>query len=100
MHHIILSEELHKRMGFPLDRGRRPDLVGGGVVRSIEKSVRKRSIALARAIICALAADRLGLTGADIARKLNPTSSGVSRLVARGQGQPEFRKIEEMLFGE
>ena len=36
---------------------------------SIEKRGRKRSIALARAIICALAVDRLMLTGADIARK-------------------------------
>ncbi len=66
---------------------------------SIEKKGRKRSIALARSIICALAVDRLMLTGADIARKLNLTASGVSKLVARGRGEPAFHQVEEMLFG-
>ena len=65
-------------------------------VDSIEKKGRKRSIALARSIICALAVDRLMLT--DIARKLNLTPSGVSRLVARGRGESALRELEETLF--
>ena len=67
---------------------------------SIEKKGRKRSIALARSIICALVVDRLMLTGVDIARKLNLTPSSVSRLVARGRGEPALRKLEETLFEE
>jgi putative transposase len=67
---------------------------------AIEKRGRKRSIALARSIICALAVDRLMLTGVDIARNLNLTPSGVSKLVARGRGEPAFQQMEEMLFGE
>jgi len=43
---------------------------------------RKRSIALARSVICAMAFDRAMLSNTDIARKLNITPSAVSRLVA------------------
>ena len=68
-------------------------------VDSIAKKGRKRSIALARSIVCALAIDRLMLTGVDIARKLNLTPSGVSRLVARGRGESALHELEETLFG-
>jgi len=67
---------------------------------SIEQKGRKRSIALARAIVCTLAVDRLMMTGADIARRLHLTPSGVSRLVARGRREPALGQIEQMLFGE
>ena len=67
-------------------------------VDSIERKGRKRSIALARAIICALAVDTLMLPGTDIARKLNLTPSGVSRLVARGREEPTLHELKAMLF--
>jgi len=67
---------------------------------SIEQKGRKRSIALARAIVCTLAVDRLMMTGADIARRLHLTPSGVRRLVARGRREPALGQIEQMLFGE
>jgi len=70
---------------------------------SIEQKGRKRSIALGRAIVCALAVDRLMMTGADIARRLHLTPSGVSRPVTRGRrepAEPAFGQIEGMLFGE
>ena len=51
------------------------------------------TIALARSIICALAADRLMLSGADIARKLDITPSAVSKLVARGRAEPLLSQI-------
>ncbi len=60
----------------------------------IVKKGRKRSVALARSIICALAVDRLMFSGADIARKLDITPSAVSKLVARGRADPLLSEIE------
>lgn len=65
---------------------------------SICKQGRKRSIALARAVICALSTDRLMMAGTDIAQKLNLSPSGVSRLIHRGRRESLFDKIDSVLF--
>jgi len=64
----------------------------------ISRKGRKRSIALARAVICAIGIDRLMLSNTDIALKLNITPSAVSRLVARGRQEPILAEIEAKLF--
>ena len=64
----------------------------------IVKKGRKRSIALARSIICALAVDRLMFSGADIARELEITPSAVSKLVARGREDPLVSEIEAKIL--
>jgi putative transposase len=64
----------------------------------IAKRGKKRSVALARSIICALAVDRLMLSGADIARRLHITPSAVSKLVARGRGETMLPEMGEKIF--
>ena len=64
----------------------------------ITHSGRKRSIALARSLICAVAKDRLMLSNTEIARKLSITQSAVSRLVGRGRREPILAEIEAKLF--
>jgi putative transposase len=66
-------------------------------VESIKQRGRKPSVAMARAIICAMAFDRLGMSNTDIARKLNITQSAVSRLVVRGRREPLLADIEANL---
>ncbi len=103
----IVSDEPYERRTDAVAKGMSIDQVITTVaeyldldVESIEKKGTKRSIALTQSIICALAVDRLMLTGVDIARKLNLTPSGVSRLVARGRGELALHELEETLFGE
>ena len=69
----------------------------------IVKKGRKRSISLARSIICALAVDRLMLSGVDIARKLHKlhiTQPAVSKLVAWGREENILREVEAEIFEE
>ncbi len=66
----------------------------------IVRKGRKRSIALARSIICALAADRLMFSNTDIARRLHITASAVSKLVARGREVSILHEVEVNIFGE
>ena len=60
----------------------------------IVKRGRKRSIAFAPLIICALAVDRLLFSGADIARQLDITPSAASKLAIRGRTSPLLSEIE------
>jgi REP element-mobilizing transposase RayT len=46
---------------------------------------RNRLRAKARSVLCFWAVSELGMTGANVARRLNITSSGVSRAVAKGE---------------
>ncbi|MDJ0817179.1 MAG: transposase [Desulfobacterales bacterium] len=50
-------------------------------------SSRQRAVAKARAIICWVAADRLNISGAEVARKLELSPSAVSKLVSRGRNE-------------
>lgn len=45
---------------------------------------RQKTVARARSIICCLAKEKLMVTGADVARKLNLSPSTVSKLASRG----------------
>lgn len=66
----------------------------------IVKKGRKRLVSLARSIICALAVDRLMLSGVDIARKLQLTQPAVSRLLSRGRGDKILREVKAEIFEE
>ena len=48
-------------------------------------TVRERLRAKARSVLCFWAISELGLTGSDVARRLNMSDSGVSRAAARGE---------------
>ena len=64
----------------------------------IRSSVKLRAAARAGAIVCFLAIDRLGLKGAEIARKMNLTPSGVSKLAGRGRKDPLPVEMQSRLF--
>ena len=66
-----------------------------GVIKS---PVKERAAARARGIVCFLAIERLGIKGAEIARKMNLTPSGVSKLAGRGRKDPLAVEIESRLF--
>jgi chromosomal replication initiation ATPase DnaA len=53
----------------------------------ISSSSRQRAVAKARAVICWLAVDRLNISGAEVARKLELSPSAVSKLVSRGRNE-------------
>jgi len=61
-------------------------------------SSRQRIVARARAVICALAVDRLAISGAYVARMLNLSPSAVSKLASRGRKDSRREKIENDIF--
>ena len=64
----------------------------------IKSTVKERTVSQARAITAHIAIDRLRITGAEIASKLNLTPSAVSKLAARGRKDPVSPVIEAQLF--
>ncbi|RPJ74758.1 MAG: transposase, partial [Desulfobacteraceae bacterium] len=46
---------------------------------------RQRALARARSLVCALAMDRLGMNGRELARRLNLSASAVCKLAQRGR---------------
>ena len=52
----------------------------------------------ARAIICYLASERLGISGAQLARELQLSPSAVSKLISRGSQDNLTSKIDSQLF--
>jgi putative transposase len=66
-----------------------------GIERAlISSSVKERTAARARGIVCFLATDRLGVKGVEIARKMNLTPCGVSKLAGRGARMPWLQKLK------
>ena len=61
-------------------------------------SSRQRIVAHARSIICALAVDRLAVSGAHVASMLNLSPSAVSKLASRGRKDSRREKIENDIF--
>ena len=61
-------------------------------------SSRQKIVARARAIICCLAVDKLMISGADVARKLDLSPSAVSKLAARGRVDSITKRIADNLF--
>jgi putative transposase len=64
----------------------------------IKSTIKQRIVSQARAITAHIAIDRLRITGAAIAEKLNMTPSAVSKLAARGRSDPLSLVIEAQLF--
>ena len=64
----------------------------------IKSTVKERTVSRARAITAHIAIDRLRISGAEIARKLNLTPSAVSKLAARGRKDRLSPVIEAKLF--
>jgi putative transposase len=64
----------------------------------IKSTIKQRTVSQARAITAHIAIDRLHITGAEIARKLNLTPSTVSKLASRGRKNPISPEIEAKLF--
>ena len=52
----------------------------------------------ARAIICYLASERLGISGAQLARELQLSPSAVSKLISRGRQDGLANKIDSQIF--
>jgi hypothetical protein len=52
----------------------------------------------ARAIICYLASERLGISGAQLARQLRLSPSAVSKLIIRGRQDGMANKIDSQIF--
>ncbi len=99
------AEEFYEKRTAALTQGIDIDLVVKTVaehldleIESVYKKGRKRLIAQARAVICALSADRLMLAGTEIAKKLNLTPSSVSKLIDRGRKESLFRELDKALF--
>ncbi len=62
-------------------------------------SSRQKDVAQARSIICCLAVDRLKISGAKVARKLELSPSAVSKLANRGRKDGFASKIADRIFG-
>ena len=65
----------------------------------INSSSRQRAVAQARSIICSLAIDRLKISGAEVARKLELSPSAVSKLASRGRKEDLATRIADNIFG-
>jgi biotin operon repressor len=66
--------------------------------KQLKSQGRQRAIARARSIVCALAIDRLMISGADVAHELNLSPSTVSKLSNRGRKDSLCDKIEKKMF--
>jgi len=64
----------------------------------LSTSSRQRIVARARSIICALAVDRLAVSGAHVASMINLSPSAISKLVSRGRKDSSRNKIENIIF--
>ena len=64
----------------------------------IYSSSRQRAVAKARSIICCLAVDQLMIHGAEVARRLNISTSAVSKLASRGRSDPVSKELTQKLF--
>lgn len=60
---------------------------------------RKRMVAKARSLACAISLDDFLIKGRDMAKRLNMSRSAVSKLANRGRKDPQLEKIRGKLFG-
>jgi hypothetical protein len=61
-------------------------------VYEIKSPSRRRTVAVARAVVSIVAIDNMGISGADVAKWLNLTPSAVSILVSRARRDPDLKK--------
>jgi len=59
----------------------------------IKSQSRRRAVALARAAISIVAIEKMGFSGADVARTLHLTPSAVSKLVFRARNDPALKNV-------
>jgi len=59
----------------------------------IKSQSRRRAVALARAVISIVAIEKMGFSGADVARTLHLTPSAVSKLVFRARNDPALKNV-------
>lgn len=64
----------------------------------IQSASKHREASRVRSIICYLAVERLGYTGAEVARYLNLTPSAISKLVYRGRMDENAEAIEKEMI--
>jgi hypothetical protein len=64
----------------------------------LASSSRQRTVARARSIICAMAVDKLMISGANVASMLSLSPSAVSKLASRGRKDSRKEKIENDIF--
>ena len=84
-----------------IDAGRRPELVGGGLIRSVggwkmAKMLLKgqdRSVVQARSVLCFPAVRELGITATDLAGQMGLTQPAISISVKRGAGIVKEEKL-------
>jgi hypothetical protein len=100
----LANEEYEKKTLF-MTKGIGLDTLVGAVAKHfgigrdiIESSSKQRTISRARSVICYLAVDKLMISGADVARKLNLSPSAVSKLVVRGRMDKLAKQIEKEIF--
>ena len=71
-------------------KGRRPDLVGGGLLSTLTK---------ARTVLSYIAVRKLMISCADVARKLTISPTTVSRAASRATSLPKLKQIQKELLG-
>ena len=64
----------------------------------LASSSRQRTVARARSIICAMAVDKLTISGSNVAGMLSLSPSAVSKLASRGRKDSRREKIENDIF--
>ena len=102
---LKLANEEYEKKTFAIAKGLNFDRLVAAVVEHFEmdpsllaSSSRQRSVARARSIICALAVDKLMISGSSVASILNLSPSAVSKLATRGRKDSRREKIENDIF--
>lgn len=102
---LKLSNEKYEKKTLAIAKGMNVDTlidrvadslkISSNIIRSNNK---QQPAGRARAIICYLASERLGTSGAQLARKLQLSPSAVSKLIGRGRQDNLANKIDSQLF--
>ena len=102
---LELANEEYEKKTLLMAKGIGLDTLVGAVAKHlgigrdiIESASKQRTISRARSVICYLAVDKLMISGADVARKLNLSPSAVSKLVVRGRMDSLAKQIEKEIF--
>jgi len=100
------ANEAYDRKTLAMRKGRNLDTLINAVADhfridgdTLTQASKQRPFCRVRSIICCLAVDRLALSGAEVARKLNLSPSAVSKLLARGRKDSLAKETEDIVFG-
>ncbi|MEA1949455.1 MAG: transposase, partial [Thermodesulfobacteriota bacterium] len=99
------ANEEYEKKTFAIAKGLNLDKLIAAVANHFEidpsllaSSSRQRTVAHARSIICAIAEDKLKISGANVASMLSLSPSAVSKLASRGRKDSRREKIENDIF--